>query len=122
MTSISTRLLSDGTLVLKPAGPTVGSAESDAGLIGAFDGAIDKGQLRILLDMSEITSVDSADVAALVRSWIHVRRAGGDVVLAGPVQSVKTALNMTRLMSLFKTSETLDAGLEQLRGGPATTP
>src|SRR5262249_39824250 len=118
MTSISTQLLSDGTLLLRPAGSMVGSSDSDAGLAGAFSVAIDKGQLRILLDMSEIKSVDSAGVAALVRSWIRVRRAGGDVVLARPAPSVKTTLEVARLMPLFKTSETLDAGLEQLRGEP----
>jgi anti-anti-sigma factor len=117
MASISTQLLSDGTLVVTPRGPIVESGESDEGLTGAFDGAIDHGQLRILLDLSEVEFVDSAAVAALVRSWIHLRRAGGDVVLARPAQSVRSTLKMTRLMPLFKTSETLDAGLEQLRTG-----
>lgn len=120
MTSISTQLLADGTLVVRPTGAMVGGTEPDTGLIGAFSGAVDKGQLRILLDLSEINAVDSAGVAELVRSWIHVRRAGGDVVFARPAQSVKTTLEVTKLMPLFKTSDTLDAGLEQLRGGPTT--
>jgi anti-sigma B factor antagonist len=119
VTSISTELLPDGTLVLKPTGPISLSAQSDTGLLAAFNDAVEKGQLRILLDFSETNLMDSAGVAALVRGWIQVRRAGGDVVLARPVPSIRNMLTITRLISLFKTSETLDEGLGKLRSGTA---
>jgi anti-sigma B factor antagonist len=120
MTPISAQLLADGTLILKPTGPIRVFAESDDGLLSAFTEAIDQGHVRIVLDLADTTSMDSSGFAALVRGWTHVRRAGGDVVLARPAPSVKKLLKITRLMTLFKTSETLDEGLEQLRAtGPA---
>ncbi|HEX4566100.1 MAG TPA: STAS domain-containing protein [Vicinamibacterales bacterium] len=114
MTPISALVLSDGTLVLRPTGPVTITAESDAGLIAAFDEAIANGQLRIVLDLSETTQMDSAGLAALVRGWIRVKRARGDVALAGPAPSIKTMLTITRLITIFKVSETVDESLELL--------
>jgi anti-anti-sigma factor len=114
---ISTEVLSDGVLVLRPTGPLTMTDEADAALIGAFNDAVDKSQLRILLDLTEVHSMDSSGIAALVRGWTRVRRADGDVVIAGPAQSIRRMLTITRLMALFKIAETVDEGLEQLRRG-----
>ena len=121
MSPISTELLSDGVLILRPSGPVSMSDESDAALIGAFNDAVDKSQLRILLDLTEVHSMDSSGIAALVRGWTRVRRADGDVVIARPAQSIRRMLKITRLMSLFKIAETVDEGLEQLRRGDRPT-
>jgi anti-sigma B factor antagonist len=114
MTPISTQILSDGTLVLRPTGPITISAEPDAGLTAAFDEAIANGRLRIVLDLSKTTQMDSAGLAALVRAWIHVKRAHGDVGLAGPARSIQTMLKITKLNTVFKVSETVDESLELL--------
>jgi anti-sigma B factor antagonist len=115
MTPISSQVLSDGTLVIRPTGPVTANSESDTGLLCAFNEAVDKGHLRIALDLSETAYIDSAGLAALVRGWTRVRRSGGDVVLSMPTESVKHLLKITRLMTVFKTSETMDEGLELLR-------
>jgi anti-sigma B factor antagonist len=115
MTPISSQVLSDGTLVLRPTGSVTVNAESDAGLLSAFDEALENGHLLIALDLSEIDYMDSSGFAALVRGWTRVRRAGGDVVLSRPTQSVRHLLKITRLMTVLKTSETMDEGLDLLR-------
>jgi len=117
MTQISTQLLSDGTLVLKPSGPVTVNAETDTGLLGAFNEAILRGQLRIVLDLSETTYMDSSGFAAVVRGWISVQRAGGEVVFARPPQSVKTLLKVTRLLALVKTSDSLEESVAQFHRG-----
>lgn len=117
MTPISSQVLSDGTLVLRPTGPVTVSAESDAGLLCAFNEAIDKGHLRIALDLSETTYMDSSGFAALVRGWTRVRRAGGDVVLSRPTQSIMHLLKITRMITVLKISDTVDEGVELLRSG-----
>jgi|SRR5579872_1444168 len=114
MASIARQVLPDGTVVLRPTGPVAITAESDAGLIAAFDEAIANGQLRIVLDLSETTHMDSAGLAALVRGWIRVKRARGDMALAGPAPSVQTMLRITKLITIFKISETVDESLELL--------
>ena len=121
MSPISTELLSDGVLVLRPTGPISMSDESDAALIGAFNDAVDKGQLRIVLDLAAVNSMDSSGIAALVRGWTRVRRADGDVVIARPAQSIRRMLTITRLMALLKIADTVDEGLEQLRRGDHRT-
>ena len=115
MPPISSQVLSDGTLVLRPTGSVTVNAESDAGLLSAFDEALENGHLLIALDLSEIDYMDSSGFAALVRGWTRVRRAGGDVVLSRPTQSVRHLLKITRLMTVLKTSETMDEGLDLLR-------
>jgi anti-sigma B factor antagonist len=114
MTPISAQILSDGTIVLRPTGPITINAESDAGLISAFDEAIANGRLRIVLDLSKTTQMDSAGLAALVRAWIRLKRARGDVALAGPAPSIQTMLKITRLNTVFKISDTVDECLELL--------
>ena len=114
MTPISAQVLSDGTIVLRPTGPITISADSDGGLIAAFDEAIASGRLRIVLDLSKTTHMDSAGLAALVRAWIRLKRARGDVALAGPAPSIQTMLKITRLNTVFKISDTVDECLELL--------
>jgi anti-sigma B factor antagonist len=94
--------------------------ESDAALVTAFNDAVDNSQLRIVLDLSEVNTMDSSGIAAVVRSWIRVRRSGGDVVIARPAQSIRRMLTITRLMPLFKIADTLDEALEQVRRGGVT--
>jgi anti-sigma B factor antagonist len=97
------------------------SDESDAALIRAFNEAVDNGQVRIVLDLSDVNTMDSSGIAAVVRSWIRVRRTAGDVVIASPTQSIRRMLAITRLMPLFRIAETVDEALKQLRSADHPT-
>jgi anti-sigma B factor antagonist len=62
-----------------------------------------------LVDLSEVTFVDSSGLGVLVASRMLARELGGDLALIGPQPNVATVLEVTGLAAVFVTFETLAA-------------
>lgn len=56
---------------------------------------------RVVVDMSEVTFVDSTGLNVLVSGFHHARGQQGDLALVGPVGIVRNALHVTGLHRLF---------------------
>jgi len=56
---------------------------------------------QVIVDLEGLEFIDSSGLYALVRSREHVRRAGGELVLAAPQQQVLRVLALTRLIEVF---------------------
>jgi anti-sigma B factor antagonist len=59
---------------------------------------VDAGQPRLLMDLSQVTYVDSSGLGALVAAMKHARAAGGDLRLCGLQEDVRAIFEMTRLI------------------------
>jgi anti-sigma B factor antagonist len=70
---------------------------------------IDGGQQRIILDLGEVTYIDSVGLSTLVASYTSARRAGGDLKLLRLPRGVHQLLQITRLSTVFEIYESLDA-------------
>jgi anti-sigma B factor antagonist len=70
---------------------------------------IDSGQQRIILDLGEVTYIDSVGLSTLVASYTSARRAGGDLKLLRLPRGVHQLLQITRLSTVFEIYESLDA-------------
>jgi anti-sigma B factor antagonist len=70
---------------------------------------IDGGQQRIILELGEVTYLDSVGLSTLVASFTSARRAGGDLKLLRLPRGVHQLLQITRLSTVFEIYETLDA-------------
>ena len=73
---------------------------------------IDAGCKRLILDLGEITYVDSVGLSILVASFASVRKQGGDLKLVRLPQGVHQLLQITRLVTVFEIHESLESALQ----------
>ena len=59
------------------------------------------GQKNLLLNLAQVTYMDSAGMGELVGAFTAVRKLGGDLKLTNPQARITHLLQMTKLSSLF---------------------
>jgi len=71
-----------------------------------------KGNL-VILDLSEVTHIDSAAIGSIVRCFTHVKSAGGRLCLAGCAGMIEASLKLTRLDKVLEIFPTATAAAAQ---------
>ena len=66
---------------------------------------------RVVLNVGEVSRVDSSGMGLLVRFLCRIRSNGGDLRLAAPQGFFCTLLGMTKLLSIFRTYGTEDEAI-----------
>jgi anti-anti-sigma factor len=74
-----------------------------------------EGWKKILLNLSQVTSVDSAGVGELVASLKVTQRLGGSLKLLNLNERVKTSLHLSSLLPLFEVYDDEHAALEHFK-------
>jgi anti-sigma B factor antagonist len=105
--------------VIKCMGRIVAGDESQA-LETAFTRAVQNSN-RLVLDVAEVTRVDSSGMGLLVRFLSRIKSNGGDLRLAAPQPFFRTLLQLTKLSSVFKTYDTEDEAIVSFLKEPAGT-
>lgn len=73
-----------------------------------IDTAIKAGQSRVIVNLKEITFIDSSGLGALVAALKSARSAGGDLYLCELNQQVKMVFELTSMDRAFEIYDTLD--------------
>jgi len=73
------------------------------------------GRANVILQVSAIAAIDSTGLTALVSAHTTLKRAGGRMVLVQPSARLRTALDRTRLISMFQVAEDQAAAARALR-------
>jgi anti-anti-sigma factor len=94
--------------------------EGDDALRAAVTGAIAAGSRYILLDLRDVTYMDSGGAGALAAMLLHVTRRAGRLKLLRPSLRVCRVLEITHLLSVFDIFEDEDAARRSF-GLPETT-
>ena len=63
------------------------------------------GQRRILLNLADVSYIDSAGLGSLISSYATVKREGGNLKLVNLTKRVKDLLAITKLITVFDTYE-----------------
>jgi anti-sigma B factor antagonist len=71
---------------------------------------------QIILNLEEVTSVDSGGLGELVRTHMTVKNKGGAVKISNLPKRVQDLLVMTRLVTVFDTFDTESAAIESFGG------
>lgn len=66
------------------------------------------GERHLLIDLSQVTHMDSGSVGTLVAVHLHTLKRGGMVKLLSPSERVLRVLHITRLESIFEVFPTED--------------
>jgi anti-sigma B factor antagonist len=64
-------------------------------------GLIEKGQSRLVLDLTKVSYIDSSGLGALVAAMKQARAAGGNLKLCGLQEDVRSIFEMTRLIKVM---------------------
>ena len=71
-----------------------------------------QGEKQIVVNLSNVTYVDSSGLGELVACHGTALKGGGEVKLAGSANKIKDLLVMTRLITVFDTHDNEDAALK----------
>jgi anti-sigma B factor antagonist len=102
----------DGRLVLY---------EGEADLKAVINDLVSRGRTRIILDLKNVTYIDSAGVGIIIAKYVSVRRAGGDVKLLNLTRRSTRVMTITRLLEVFETFDSEKEAVDSFarRSAPA---
>ncbi|HXW03879.1 MAG TPA: STAS domain-containing protein [Vicinamibacterales bacterium] len=81
---------------------------------------ISSGRRKILIDLQDVTYIDSAGVGVLVGKYLSVRRQGGDMKLLHLSSRSLRVMTITRLTSVFESFDSEEAALSSFSGETAS--
>ncbi|KGJ79670.1 anti-sigma factor antagonist [Cryobacterium roopkundense] len=59
--------------------------------------SVAKGDIRVVVDLSKVTFIDSSGLGALISGLKTARQAGGDLRIAAPNEQVRLVLQLTNM-------------------------
>src|SRR4029434_2070380 len=78
---------------------------------------IEKQPERVVIDLSDVTYIDSAGLAALIQAMQKVEAYGGKFLLAGLQETVRSIFEISRLDQVFQIFPDTDTALAATRNG-----
>ena len=91
------------------------------GLRARLTGMIEGGFRQLVVDLSQVTFIDSAGLGVLVGALREARRAGGDLGLVISSPAVDHLFAITGLRKVFRASATVVEAQAGMAGGVAAT-
>jgi len=88
------------------------SGKSDT---GHLDKLVATGVLKLLLNLADVTQLDSSGVSAIVGTSVSLRRQGGSLKLLCPCGRVRAVLRLIRLPEIIPTFEDETQALASFR-------
>jgi len=90
-------------------------AETTPHFAEVLDGSIERGERRIILDMSALDYVSSVGLRALILGAKRLAPLDGRMVLCGPQDRIMKLLEISGFTSIFTIAATRDEAAETLR-------
>lgn len=80
-------------------------------LSDALEGAHQEGVKNVIIDVENVSYIDSTGIGALIKGKKIFKTAGGDVKLAAVQESIQDVFNRTKLDSIFQYHDTIAAAV-----------
>ena len=80
---------------------------------------VEEGQVKLVLDMKEVTRLDSAGIGMLVSKYLTVRRAGGTIKLLHPTERTDHLMDITKLTTVFQVFDDEASAVKSFNTAPA---
>ena len=88
------------------------TSSDDAGALGARVARLmAEGHTQLVLNLGQLSYMDSSGLGQIVACYTHVRKAGGEIRLAQTTARIQDLLALTRLLTVFESYETEDLAL-----------
>ena len=76
---------------------------------------VEEGRVKIVLDMKEVTRLDSAGIGMLVSKFLTARRGGGTIKLLHLTERTDHLMDITKLTTVFEIFDDEEAAAPELR-------
>jgi anti-sigma B factor antagonist len=103
---VNTRQKGDVTILDLKGKITIGAG--DIALRNAVQEAINGGALKVIVNMAEVTTIDSSGVGELVSAYTTAMNRGAKVKLANLPAKVQDILHITQLITVFDVFDSED--------------
>jgi anti-sigma B factor antagonist len=110
--TISERTAGDVVIVDVSGKVTLGDG-GDAMLKDKMGSLVQQGHKKVLLNLGDVSYVDSAGLGAIVQAYATLNKNGGSLRLLNATKRIKDLLSITKLLTIF---ETYDSEAEGLKG------
>jgi len=111
--------LVSGVMVLDLRGRIVLGEESEA-FRERIKRLVEEGRTRIILNLADLSYLDSVGLSSLVASYTSARKQGGDLKLLQLTKKIHNLLQITRLSTVFEIYDTLEDAVRSF--GPQENP
>jgi anti-sigma B factor antagonist len=78
-------------------------------LKSTIEDVVDRGSTRVVVDLSDVSFMDSSGLGALIASLKRARQAQGDLRIAGVNDQVGTVLKLTNLDRVLRPFDSVEA-------------
>jgi anti-sigma B factor antagonist len=99
---LSERVIGDVTIIDVSGKVTLGEG-GDAMLTDKLRSIVQQGKKKLLLNLADVTYVDSAGLGAIVHAYATVKNQGGKLKLLNVTKRIKDLLSITKLLMVFDT-------------------
>ena len=72
---------------------------------------VNEGRLKIVVNLHDVTYVDSCGVGVLIAKYVSVRKKGGDVKLLNLTSRSQRLMEISKLLTVFETFDSEDRAL-----------
>ena len=101
----------DGATILDPKGKiTIGSG--DVALRDSVLEALESGSRKILINLKDVSTIDSSGIGELVAAYTTVTNRGGQLKLANLSPKVTDILQITQLATVFQVEDSEEAAIQ----------
>jgi anti-sigma B factor antagonist len=102
-------------VVLEPLGRMVLSDQpADTALKDRVSAQLRDGRRQFVLDLNQVSQMDTIGLTALVTTYIAVQKQQGSIALVNPHKRVRELLRITKLATLFQVFDREDDAIESL--------
>jgi anti-sigma B factor antagonist len=101
MPSLNTTLLEVGSATILDLTGPIALDESSALFGKAIREVTNNDRTKVILNLRDVSSIDSAGIGELVRAYILVKTRTGDMKLLNPTKKVYDLLEITRLLRVL---------------------
>jgi len=102
MPSLKTTLREIGCVTIVDLSGPIALGESSALFGKVIRDLTDNDRPKILLNLRDVSAIDSAGIGELVRAYILVKGRGGEMRLLNPAKKVHDLLDLTRLLRVIE--------------------
>jgi anti-sigma B factor antagonist len=85
--------------------------DGDVVLRDAVNHLVEAGRVKLVLEMKEVTRLDSAGIGMLVSKYLTAKRGGGTLKLLHPTERTDLLMDITKLTSVFEIFEDEEAAI-----------
>lgn len=111
--NINERQAGDVTVLDMSGKITIG--EGSVALRSAIRRLIEEGKKKILLNLSQVSYVDSSGIGEFVASFTAINREGGQLKLLNLTQKIQDLLAITKLLTVFDTYDDESSALNSFK-------